>query len=135
LHGGDRHSVDVPDRLAAADRHRVGEIADARAGGPIEIDVGRPAASAPQRRGVLDRQAEGGAQAGALLGERPRIGEGGARLEDHEPAAAHERLDRVVPARGAGKDEQARPRPPRERGPEAGARLGKRAGRTPRGRA
>ena len=99
---------------------------------PAEIEVRRPATLAPHGDGVVDAEAEGVLQPGALLPERARLGETGGRFEDHEPAASHPALDRIVPAGGPREDEHAGRVPARERPREARARLGERARRTGR---
>ena len=115
-------------RLAAADGDGMGEIPDACAHGPVEVEVGRPAFG-PQRHGALDGEAEG-PEPRPLLLERIGPVEAGGRFEDHELAASHALRDRVVPAGRAGEDDQVRCLPARERPREAGAGLGEHAGCT-----
>ena len=84
---------------------------------------------------MLDGEAEGRSEPGALLAERLGLGEAGGRFEDDEPAAPHLARNRIVPPGGPREDEDGARVPARERLGETLARLRKRAGRAPgRGR-
>src|SRR5882762_10216879 len=97
LQRGHPQRTQPSDLLAAANGNREGEVADARTNRPPEIEVRRPPALAPHRDGIRDAEAESVPEPGALLSERFPRREAGGRFEDHEPAASHLALDRVVP--------------------------------------